>query len=351
MEYIAFDCHKRYTFVSVEDAQGRVLNETRIEHERGALAGFLAERAGGSPVAVETVGNWYWIVDEVEQAGMVPKRVDARKAKLMMAGASKTDRLDCHGLNRLQRSGTLPAVWIPSAPLRDFRDLPRTRMMFTQHMTRLKNRIHAEFAKYGTAADGASDLFGKRGRLLLDERLKSVPPHTRFSIERLFEQLDLVGQQIQLFERRIKETLSETVEWKLLQTLPGVGTILATVILAEVGEIKRFPCAAQYASYAGTTPRVSSSGDKTHYGRLRLDINHYLKWAYMEAANSVSRNQRSLCYRHVGRLYQRVRYRRGHQKAVGAVARHLAEATYWVLTKGEPYSDPENSKKVLSTEG
>jgi transposase len=147
----------------------------------------------------------------------------------------------------------------------------------------------------------------------------------------------------------MKETLSESHEMLLLKTLPGIGLILSTVILSEVGDVARFPSAAQYASYAGTTPRVSASGDKIHYGRIRPDVNRYLKWAYMEAGNHIAVNQRSLSHRHVAKLYQRIRNRKGHQKAMGAVARHLAEATYWVLSKREPYREPR--RKVLSTEG
>ena len=82
MEYI--DCHKKYTYAVVEDEKGQVHWERKIVHERGALAAFLKEGCyPGSPVAVETVGNWYWIVEEIEQAGCVPRLVHAGKAKLM----------------------------------------------------------------------------------------------------------------------------------------------------------------------------------------------------------------------------------------------------------------------------
>jgi hypothetical protein len=80
-------------------------------------------------VAVETIGNWYWVVSEIEQAGMVPRLVNARQAKLMLASANKTDRLYAQGINRLQRSGTLPTVWIAPGELRDQRELFRTRMV------------------------------------------------------------------------------------------------------------------------------------------------------------------------------------------------------------------------------
>src|SRR5438128_10796217 len=124
MEYIAFDAHKHYTLASVTRPDGQLVREERIEHDRGALRGFLGGGGRGSPVAVETIGNWYWIVDEIEAAGCLPKLVHARKAKLMMGEINKTDKLDARGLNRLQRNGTLPTVWIPPGEVRDQRDLP-----------------------------------------------------------------------------------------------------------------------------------------------------------------------------------------------------------------------------------
>ena len=70
-------------------------------------------------------------MDESEAAGQVPQLVHARKAKLMLGMGNKTDTLDARGLNRLQRTGTLPTVWIPPGALRDQRDLPRTH--FSMH--------------------------------------------------------------------------------------------------------------------------------------------------------------------------------------------------------------------------
>lgn len=113
MEYIAFDVHKHYTWALVEDERGRNKREGKILHARGALREFLKGCEPGSRVAVETVGNWYWVVDEIEAAGLVPCLVHAGKAKVMSGCINKTDKLDVPGLNRLQRGGTLPTVWIP----------------------------------------------------------------------------------------------------------------------------------------------------------------------------------------------------------------------------------------------
>lgn len=343
MQYIAFDAHKHYTLASVERPEGGPVREQRIPHERGAFRRFLRRCERGSPVAVETVGNWYWIVDEIEAAGCVPKLVHARKAKLMLGMVNKTDTLDARGLNRLQRTGTLPTVWIPPGELRDQRDLPRTRMVLTRERTRLKNRIHATLAKYALTVEGVSDLFGARGRELLAGELRHLPPHTRYATDHLLEQLAVTEHQIDRFEHRMQEVFAETPALALLRTLPGVGFILGTVILLEVGEVQRFPSPAHLAAYAGTTPRVHASGGRTRYGQVRSDINRYLKWAFGEAANSISRNRRHWPQRHVSRLYERLTRRKGHQKAVGAVARHLAEATYWILTKREAYREPRRA--------
>jgi hypothetical protein len=83
------------------------------------------------------------------------------------------------------------------------------------------------------------------------------------------------------------------------------------------------------------------AGGKTRFGPSRPDVNRYLKWAFGEAANAVCLNRGRAPGRHVTRLYERVARRKGHQKAIGAVARHLAEATYWVLTKQEFYREPQ----------
>jgi transposase len=130
-----------------------------------------------------------------------------------------------------------------------------------------------------------------------------------------------------------------------------VGDILAIVIALEIGDVERFGSAEHLASYAGTVPRVSSSGGKTHYGRVRQDVNHYLKWAYIEAASCIALHQQRNTGRHVVELLQRIQKQKGYPKAAVAVGRHLAEATYCMLKRNEPYHEPNLRKTVLSSQG
>lgn len=343
MEYIALDVHKKYTWARVENTQGDRLYEIRLQHAHGTIKNFVNRWTGGSPVAVETVGNWYWVVDEIEAGGGKPQLVNARLAKLMMGMVNKSDKLDAKGMNRLQRTGTLPTVWIPPSSVRDARELPRTRMVLSRQRTQLKNRVHATLGKYGFAVEGATDAFGKKGRRIVAELMAKLPPHTEQALGRVLDQLDHVCENLQGIEEKMMEVFAPCSETTWLKTLPGVGDILAVVIWTEIGTIERFGRAEQLASYCGLVARENSSGGKIRFGAVRRDVNVYLKWAFVEAANSAVLNAERCGYDHIGRLYQRIKTRRGHGKAKVAVARHLSEAAFWMLKKGESYREPMSS--------
>jgi transposase len=149
-------------------------------------------------------------------------------------------------------------------------------------------------------------------------------------------------KQITAFEERMLERIELTPDMQRLKTIPGVGNILAIVIEREIGTVDRFPAAGHLAAYAGVVPKVHSSGGKTRYGRMRKQANNYLKWAFIEAANVVVAHRHHASWREkkVTLVYERICRRKGHATAVGAVARHLAESAFWILTKGEDYQDP-----------
>jgi transposase len=239
------------------------------------------------------------------------------------------------------RNGTLPRVWIAPAELRDQRELLRWRMYLASLRTGLKNRIHGTLLRYNLRSV-TSDLFGAAGRQQLAELLEQLPPHTRGSVEKQLVTLDFIVLQIQGCEQALEAMLEDNVERDLLKTLPGVGRILSAVIALEIGDVKRFPDAAQLVSYAGLVPTLHESAKKRRMGQCPSDANQYLRWALVEAANIVVLNQKAWSGRHVVQLYQRVRANtKRHGKAVVAVARHLGEAAYWILSKQEVYRAPQ----------
>lgn len=348
-DYISLDVHKHYTLAGREKIKTCKATYHRIDHEKGVFQRYLTGVERGTPVALEATGNWYWVVDEIEAAGMKPALVHPYKAKVMLGCINKTDKLDVAGMNRLQRTGTLPTVWIPPNETRDLRELPRTRMFLSRMRGRLKNRIQATLTKYALNVTGYSDSFGVKARQVMNNRLEELPPQAMKATQQLLIVLDILEGEIKNQEKRINELVKLTPEMKLLITMPGIGKILATVVASEIGDHRRFPTAERYVSYAGTAPRIKASGDKIRIGRLRSDVNRYLKWAYIEAANCICLHQKNYPYRHTTLLYQRIKKRKGHPKAIGAVARHLAEATFYVLSRNEPYRDPAFNKRVVTT--
>ncbi len=264
-----------------------------------------------------------------------------------MGNINKTDKLDAKGLATPVHLGSLPVVWLPPGEIRDERELHRTRLAFSKPRTSLKNRIHSTLAKYALNTSEHSDIFVGKGRAWLDRTIKKLPPETGRCLQQHLDLLDAVIHQIAVLEERILERIQLTPDMQLLTSLPGVADILSIVIEREIGTIERFATAGHLAAYSGLVPKVHSSGGKTRYGHMRKQANNHLKWEFIEAANAIvaHRHHPSWRQKKVSRIYERICRRKGHAIAVGAVARHLAESSFWILKKGEPYRDPAISRQ------
>jgi transposase len=132
----------------------------------------------------------------------------------------------------------------------------------------------------------------------------------------------------------------------LLLTVPGVGWVLAYTIAAEIGDITRFPSPVKLCGYTGLTPRVYQSGSSDHRGPLTKQGPKFLRWALIEAAQHAAR---SPLYRD---RYQTTRRRLGKQRgpkvAAVDVARKLAEAIWYMLTRSQPFSPAGATRSPLA---
>ena len=351
-QFIGCDAHKNFSVFVAVNEKGQAGEALRVEHDRQQYREFLARLPPYSAIAVEASGSYSWLVDEMERSGHQPKLCNPLEAKRRMGLTHKTDKLDARGLAILLRNGTLPEVWIPPSELRDQRELLRLRIFLVRLRTRVKNRIHGTLKRFNVQVPGA-DLFGVAARRLLGARLPELPEHTRGAMEQELATLDFLETEIESAEQRLKAIMQVSVEADLLKTLPCVGPILSMVLMLEIGRVDRFPTAAHLASYAGLVPRVHSSGGHTRMGQVCGNVNRNLKWAFVETGNLIVINQRQLAGSHVVRLYQRIRRNKNHQKAVVAVARHLAEAAWCVLTRLEVYREPKRPRQqaLSSTHG
>lgn len=347
-QFIGCDAHKKFSVFVAVNERGQAGEAIRVGHDRDLLREFLARLPPGSRIAIEASGSYGWVVDEMERAGHSPRLANPVEAKRRMGLTRKTDKLDARGLAILLRNGTLPEVWIPPSELRDQRELLRLRIFLVRLRTRVKNRIHGSL-QYHNFQILANDVFSAEGRRQLTARLPELPVHAREAVAQELAALDFLEGEIDSAEKRLKVLMSVSAEADLLKTLPCVGTILSMTLMLEIGKVERFPTAAHLASYAGLVPSVHASGGHTRMGQVCANVNRNLKWAFVEIGNLIVVNQRRLPGTHVVRLYQRIKRKKNHQKAVTAVARHLAEAAWWILTKQEVYHEPRPARQDLSS--
>jgi len=346
-QFIGCDTHKHYSVFVAMDERGNFSPAWRVSHDGDEVGRLLGALPAGSRIAVEATGSCYWLIDRMRAQGHNPCMAHPLESKRRMGKTKKTDKLDARGLAMLLRNGTLPEVWIPPAEVRDRREPMRLRMALSKMRTVLKNRIHGALTRCNIRIP-VSDLFGVQGRKDLEGQMHALPEHTRGGVARALRALDFLECEIEDAGKAVAAMLEEDQAVRLLDTLPCVGPILSAVMALEIGDIRRFQTAGQLASYAGLTPSVHSSGGHTRMGPVRRDVNRTLKWTFVEAANLIAMQQRRWPARHTVRLYRRVKERKNHQKAVVAVARHLAEAAWHILTDNKGYREPKIAVRTSS---
>ncbi len=346
---IGCDAHKKFSVFVSMDEQGQYGASIRIGHNREVFGKYLRTLEPGSDIALETGGGYYWMVDEIAAAGHHPHLAHALTVKRQIQGRHKTNARDAGGLAMLLHNRTLPEVWIPPAEHRDQREMLRLRMALAHKRSGLKNRIHGLLQQYNLEV-AASDLFGDKGRVELLARQHELPKYSRLSMLEQLELVDHLDTKIKECESQIKVMLAPSVERDLLDSLPCVGEILSAVMAMEIGDVRRFAGPDRLASYCGLVPVAIESADWKRKGQCPRACNNYLKWAYVEAANLISAHRHRWPERHVVRLLDRVKHRtKMHGKAAMAVARHLAEASYWMLSKQEVYQEPPIKRHALSS--
>jgi len=278
----------------------------------------------------------------------------------------KTDLSDSAWGAQLLEAGLLRASFVPPKPIRTLRNLTRYRKTQIAERQREANRLHKVLEDAGIKLDCvASDILGVSGRAMLDAlvrgttdpavlaelargRLRSKLPALREALAGRFaaEHALVVGHilaHLDYLDEAIAN-LSDAVEAaiapfasarRLLTTIPGVGERTAEVIVAEIGaDMGQFVSAAHLASWAGLCPGNDESAGKRRSGRTRKG-SKWLRTALIEAALAASRTKGT----YLAAQYQRLKPRRGHHRAIVAVAHSILVACWHMLTTGEVYRE------------
>lgn len=348
MYYAGIDAHKRTCTIVIIDDRGNKIKEGVVKTEEDEIRGFFAREREGTVAVVETCLNWVFIHRTLRGFIREIKVAQTYKLRIIAEAKVKTDSIDAHTLAQMLRIGYIPEIYVPDDKTLKLRELIRARIYLTRLRTRLKNKIHSILDKNGFHNHPGTDLFGKAGRQFL--RTLTIGNPEEGIIARYLELIEKLEENIKAFEIVVGNNVDETPEIKLLRSIPGIGRISSHLLLAEIGNIRRFRSKERLCSFAGLCPRIYASGEMERRGHISKAGNAYMRWILTECAQVASRHSPGL-----RRIYCRIQRRHGGKVAVIAVARRMLEIVFEVLSKKEEFSEvkafPKLSRyaSVLST--
>ena len=301
-QFVGIDLHRRRSVLVRTTDAGEALEVARISNDVESLQAVLS-RAGEAPeVVLEATYGWYWAVDALADVGALVHLAHPLGVKMFEYRRRKDDVRDATDLADLLRLGRLPEAWIAPPPTRELRELVRHRAKLVGLRSGCKCQVHAVLAKLGVQVP-MSDLFAERGLQLLAAVDAPAPYVARIqSLQRLIDDLDV---EVDLFARLARGKLAGDPGYRAVQTIPGVGPVLAAVFVAEVGDVTRFTSAGHLASWAGLTPKHHESDTHVRRGRITKQGSRLVRWAAIESVKRVGPHTS------VGALRERVAARRG----------------------------------------
>jgi transposase len=319
-QIVGIDLHRRRSVLVRMTEAGERLETIRISNDPEYLRQVMA-RAGEAPeVVLEACYGWYWAADVLAELGASVHLAHPLGVKGFAYRRVKNDERDAADLADLLRMGRLPESWIAPPASRELRELVRHRAKMVGLRSNLKCQIAAVLAGAG-AAVALSDLFGVAGRELLQRVV--LPSAMRAKVNSALRLIDAFDFEIDTFTQLISTRLRGDPGYLAVQTIPGVGPILAAVFVAEIGDVGRFPGPTQLTSWAGLTPRHRESDTTVHRGRITKQGSKLVRWAAIEAVQRVGAHTR------IGAFRDGVAARRGRNQGKVAAARQLLECVYY----------------------
>ena len=383
------DVHKTFIIavIAITDNQGITQYYKRrfstYTHSLNELKKWL-EAYSCFHVCMESTGK-YWIPiynvleDEIDICLAHPKYVKAIRGK-------KTDKKDAQWIADLYKHDLVSGSFIPPAKIRQLRDLFRYYMKLTYMQTSEKNRYQNSLTWSNIQiASVVSDVFGKSSQKIIQHLLDNpneeidLPALIHRRMKASIEQFELAidgeisdeqAEKLRVIKAHYdaitfcKNDLQKLItelgkefehERKLIQTVPGFQNEFSALrVIAEIGtDMSKFPTAKHLSSWAGVCPACDESANKKHSTKISKG-GHYLKPLLVQVANAVVRSDK---YPEFKNKYLQLKKRRGHKKAIIAIARKLLVAIYHVVKNDEVYN-PElyhyqeyvSPKKTLTVE-
>src|SRR5436190_3260015 len=331
--YCGIDLHARTMYLCILNQAGAIVLHRNMKADSDSFLKAIAPFRDQIVVAVECIFTWYWLADLCAREGIAFVLGHALYMKAIHGGKAKNDKIDAQKIAVLLRGGMIPQAYVYPQDMRSTRDLLRRRMHLMHHRSQLLAHIQNTNSQYNLPEIGKKIAY-KSNRAGVAERFAdvSVQSSIRFDLRRI-DFYDGLLNEVELEILRHAK-LHDANTFRLLDTVPGVGKILALVLLYEIHDIRRFPSVQDFVSYCRLV-KCGKDSDGKHYGYSGAKIgNAHLKWAFSEAAVLCLHGNPG-AQRYVSRLATK----HGKGKALTILAHKLARAVYYMLRRGHAF-DP-----------
>jgi len=320
--YCGIDLHSNnHVICVIDDKDHRVFEQKLDNHSELTIRALSKYKKRLKGIAVESTFNWYWLVDELMEAGFPVELVNTARV-VQYSGLKRTnDRYDAFHLAHLMRLEILPTGYIYPKAERGLRDLLRKRMQLVQdrsrHIIRYKSQIQMHTgqtlrADYIKAKKYQAPLVGDA--------------NVQLALQSDIALIRALSIQIKGLEKTILDQVEPIPGFYRLITATGIGNILAETILLETGDITRFKGPGNFASYSRCVDSRRESNGKKKGENNRKNGNKYLAWAFIEAATCAIRHSDK-----ANRYYHKKCKATNPIVAKKALAHKIARACYWVM--------------------
>ncbi len=322
--YCGIDRHTNKMYLCILNRDGETVLHRNIRTDPEIFLRAIKPYREDIVVCAECMFTWYWLADLCDKENIPFILGHALYMRAIHGGKSKNDKIDSHKIAALLRGGLIPTAYVYPQEMRSTRDLMRRRNHLMRKRAELLAHIQNTASQYNLPPLGKITKAKNREGLLecFDD------PAVQMSVAANLDMIETYEHVLVQLEQEIIKCAKkhDPTALSLLKTIPGVGRIIALILLYEIEDISHFPRVQDFASYCRLVKCTRESNGKK-YGTAGKKIgNAHLRWAFSEAAQLFLRTNDA------GQKYHRkLVSKHGKGKALSIPAHKLGRAVYFML--------------------